>query len=421
MKMKSMLAGLTRHRIVIVLFAMILIGSNMNVIQARASSATLTFSTSTPEIKKGETFSVVLTIRSSATVGDFEAYVFYDPEVMEFKSGGSFISGGDGLLRISDMNTETANTTKKYSMKFKAREVGACEVGISDTAIAYDYDEGSEMSLSSNRLSISVISSEKLSKNNELETLKISPGTLTPEFDPKVLNYSAKVPSDTDKLFVAGVAKDADATVTVKGNDKLNVGDNSVVITVVAPSGDEKEYYILVKREEGSIVPDASASPLPTNENETVDGFTVYSEDGNTYIKNSFEYQVMNVTDETEIPSGYVKTSIIINGVSVSAYTPENDLDSDFLLIYVKNQDGNEGFYQYDRVEQTLQRVSNATLSNMDSSAGTDKVITADEYADKLQKLSVVIAVLSAITVFLIIVVIRCYYKLKGYNEDDLD
>ena len=64
----------------------------------------------------------------------------------------------------------------------------------------------------------------------------------------------------------------------------------------------------------------------------------------------------MDVKDEEVIPSGYVKTSVDIDGKSVPAYTMKNDLDNNYLLMYLKGASDEPTLYQYDRQEKTLQR-----------------------------------------------------------------
>jgi hypothetical protein len=397
-----------------ILLVMLVI-SNIDYKEAFASSAAITFSSKTPQVKKGDTFSVLLTVKSSDTIGDFEAYVSYDPDIMKFETGGAFIDGGDGLLKISDINTIYTSTTKKYSMKFKALDVGTGDVGISDSAVVYNSADGNEMSVSSNRLSITVASSKKLSKNNSLQSLKISPGTITPGFSKDVWEYSTTVSGDTNQLFVSAIPADSNAVVTVDGDNHLKTGQNIVKINVKAPSGDSKDYTILVKKEEA--VP--SISPSPTAE--AMNDLQVIQDNGNIYLQKTYKYQLLKLSDESLIPSGYYKTQLVLDGVTVDAYTNKaNDLDGEFVLVYAKNENGDIGFYQYDRVEKTLQRYNpNKVSVNTQNAINTDG--QANKNAAKVKQLSYVIAVLCAVCAFLMICVIRYYLKLRGFGEDDME
>ena len=59
-----------------------------------------------------------------------------------------------------------------------------------------------------------------LSEDNTLKSLKISPGTLTPEFSPSVTTYTAEV--DAEKVTITGVANDANASYRNKNYFKDN-------------------------------------------------------------------------------------------------------------------------------------------------------------------------------------------------------
>lgn len=49
-------------------------------------------------------------------------------------------------------------------------------------------------------------------------------------------------------------------------------------------------------------------------------------------------------------------SNIELEGITVPAYTIENDLDGNYLLLYLKGPSGKPYLYQYDRQEKTLQR-----------------------------------------------------------------
>ena len=84
--------------------------------------------------------------------------------------------------------------------------------------------------------------------------------------------------------------------------------------------------------------------------------FTVIEKAGKVYVKNQYQFEVVSVTDEDILPSGYVKTNIELDGRSVTAYTMENDLGNNYLLMYLKYEGGEPTLYQFDRQEKTLQR-----------------------------------------------------------------
>lgn len=394
-----------------------------------ASSASVNLTTKNSTVAVGDDVVVTLSIEADDTIGNFEAFISYHEDMFEFQSGGPFINGDDGLLKISDLSPSDEETSKKYIIKFKAVKVGSSEIAIKDRAMIFNYDDGLEMSVSTKKLSLVVKPSATASKNANLQLLKVSPSSLSPSFDKNITSYKLDVSSEVTKLIVSGVAEDNKSTITVLGEDKLVVGENVVKIIVTAESGDKKEYTIIVTKgldmvedttlddstDEGDIEEDYNDST------ELIDKFKVSNEDGIIFIENSYEYQVLEPEMDIDIPAGYIKTKLILYGVQITAYTLESDLESDFLLIYAKGEDSEEGFYQYDRVEKTLQRHANLSSSNNNTIHDSSIAMTSDQYKNKLEQLSVIIALFSAFSALLILLVIRLYMKLKGYKNDDLD
>ena len=62
------------------------------------------------------------------------------------------------------------------------------------------------------------------------------------------------------------------------------------------------------------------------------------------------------------MPEGYVKTKIQVDGIEIPSYTLENDLENDFILLYLQGPNGEKGIYRYDRKEKTIQRYAEDTV-----------------------------------------------------------
>lgn len=379
-------------------------------ITAYAASATIKFSTESTVVSKGNNVTVSLSLEAEETIGEFEGYISYNTDILEFVEASNFISGGDGVLRISETSNSEATTKKKYTMKFKAREVGLSDINLSDTPMVYNYDEGKEMSVSSNRVTINVKAAKRVSKETSLSDLKISPGILSPKFESDLYEYSTIVKGDVADLVVSATTKDSSASVKVKGNDDLKEGENTITLTVTAESGDKKDYIILVNKE-------AEVSE-ETNGEETKDSFKVILKEGKTFIENKYIYELIDISEDIEEPVGYVKTKVTLYGVEIAAYSKVDDLGNDFLLIYAMNEEGESNFYQYDRVEKTMQRYTDIIMTDVNNSNDN---ITSQEYNGKITQLSIIIAVLSSICVLLILGIIKIYLKSKGYKEDNMD
>lgn len=429
-----------KHYIGVIIALTFVIYGFMPTLNSLASSATISFTSKDTTISVGDKVAVALTVKSSANIGDFETFVSYDSNVLEFVEGGINVNGGDGLLKISDINTVDSEQSKKYVMTFKAINTGASEIAISDKAVVYDYDEGVEMSVSSNRLSINVKATSTASTNADLKSLKISPGSLSPNFDKDTTVYKTTVGKDVSSLIVSGTPEDSKAKVTVSNADKLSEGENKVTVTVKSESGTTKEYLIYVTRvsdnqselasgnedikeeeSDGDNMTDITEDGQEV-ENEDEQGVHVTNVEGEIVLTTSGKYIITEVTDETIIPKGYVKNQIMIDDIAVTVYTLEDDLENDFLLIYAKNSEGNEQFYQYDRIEHTVQRYTGDDQNKNESDESeVTKELTQEQYKNNLNQLWIVIAVLAGISVLLSLILIRIVMKRKGYKDDDLD
>jgi len=83
-----------------------------------------------------------------------------------------------------------------------------------------------------------------------LQSLSVSPGTLTPNFSSDVFNYTVEVGPDVDSITVSATAKDANATVIGDGvSYPLNMGQNFLYVVVTSENGEvELTYKIVVIR-----------------------------------------------------------------------------------------------------------------------------------------------------------------------------
>lgn len=88
------------------------------------------------------------------------------------------------------------------------------------------------------------------SANNDLSSLTIDGVTLNPEFDKDVTEYTANVGEEIANLIVSAVAENSNAEVEVTGNENLQMGENTVTITVTSEAGETKTYTIRVTKGE---------------------------------------------------------------------------------------------------------------------------------------------------------------------------
>jgi uncharacterized repeat protein (TIGR02543 family) len=86
------------------------------------------------------------------------------------------------------------------------------------------------------------------SSNNDLASLSVSSGTLSPVFNAATTDYTSTVLNNVSSLTITAAAADAKATVAGIGVKTLNEGDNSFQIVVTAQSGSTKTYTLIVTR-----------------------------------------------------------------------------------------------------------------------------------------------------------------------------
>lgn len=412
-----------RNRWIILLFSCF-IAIRINIAWIQAGSATITLESTDSEVERGDMVSVVLSIESEGLIGEFESYLYYDSEILEFVSGGKYINGGEGTLLISDRNNEAVDDKKTYSLQFKAIDTGVATIQLMDKPRVYDYEEKNEMSVSSTTISISVKSSKKLSDNSNLTSLKVSPGMLEPNFSKDTIEYQVTVDSGVSELVVSASPQIAESTVSVEGNKNLTEGENSISIIVKAPSGNTKTYHIIVTKLPVSEEKEEEEKDKENSIFESTDTFEIkQKKKGNISISNEFEYKIIELENENLVPKGYEKTQLILYGISVPAYMLSDNMESDFILFYAENKEGERGFYQYDRREKTMQRYSGIVLDSAEiekSTLDSANLLSSKEYNEKLQELAVIIAVLAGLMVVFAIGMIVMFLKWKA-NQDDFD
>jgi Cadherin-like beta sandwich domain/Bacterial Ig-like domain len=98
-----------------------------------------------------------------------------------------------------------------------------------------------------------------LGGNNNLSSLTVSPGPLTPAFSPAETNYTVDVGSAVTSVSVTPTRQDPAATITVNGTPATSgqgrsitlngAGSNTLInIVVTAPNGSQKPYTLTVER-----------------------------------------------------------------------------------------------------------------------------------------------------------------------------
>lgn len=395
-----------------VFLVLFLIGGFITSKPCQAASAEVTITADSTEVTVGDNVFVYINIDSDTLFGDFESNLIYDESLLEYQGGASVITGGNGYLKVSDTGVLDGDTSRKYTLKFQALKAGMSTIAFSQRAAVYDFDKGYEMSVSSNELTLNVKAPVTASVDSYLKSLKISPSELIPAFDKGIFEYNVIVGYNTEQLVIAALPEDNKSTVSISGNNFLAEGENKVVVSVLAESGDVIEYTINVLRESAPV----QITATPTLAPEAIQGsFEIVTIEGEKYTVFSGKYKLLEPSSDITIPAGYKRDSAYISGVSISVYLPTNNEESEFILIYAMNAFGETGFYRYDRVEKTMLRYVPDSIQLIgEASSDTTEDSSSTKYNDNLKKAAIVIALMSAFSGLLAFVIIRLLMKGKG-------
>lgn len=460
-------------------------------------------------VVKAENISLSISA-STVNVGDtvtatVSCPVGYSVIVSVNSDNGSVLSGG-GLDQVATIG-EIAGQPQNMSFKFSAVGAGTCSITVSvlDTVngdgITIDNFGGASAAVTVNNTAQqptdtnggntgsntgsntdgttdgSSTAQTTQSSDNTLKSIVLSNGSLSPAFSPKTKNYTATVDNSVTSLSISATPTDQTAKVTsVSGNDNLQVGENTITITVKAENGVTAKYTIVVTRRDAtdpenseaqeekksyeingsnwgisteiteeevlqdftlsSILIDNLEYPCLSFNNGSLDlikmvsedglntGFFVYDKDqGAIYpfakISGEEHYVIILMPDVADVPSDYAEVTLAIEGkADVTAYQKADD---ELYLIYCINDRGEKGWYQYDPVEETYIRyvAPVETVEQVVEAQNPDTALQAEVANLKLER-TIILAVCGIILVILLIIIIALAIRVANSRKDVL-
>ena len=373
---------------------------------AEAASATITLSTDAEELRVGDTVEIKLTIKADATIGDFEAFISYDETILEFYSAVSCITGGAGFLKVADIGASPSEQDRTYRIYFKAVDQGECEIAFYDRPVVYGYADGAEMSVTGVSKIFSVLPADNASSDSALTALYLVDNrtqtvTLSPMFSPEVTEYYAAVPYESEYLIVSAIASDEKADVEVFGGRELSPGNNEALITVTAENGTRCVYTVYVYRAEEPEEPETVTSELQAEP-----GISFMEKEDGVLVTEYHTYTVCDKTEHFAVPDGYSETVLLLDEIQIKAYAKPGV--EEFLLLVLKNEEGEVNWYCYDRVEQTLQRVKEEEFVVTQIIEKNDEELqeALQQYQVQQLGLSIAVALVSGICFVLLMVIL---------------
>ena len=358
-------------------------------IKGKAANAQIEITSEESEVVVGEILNVSCIVAADKKFSHVSAYLAYDNDMLEFVDGGNFFTGEAGVLKWEG-DIKSGNNLK-FPVRFRALKSGEASITVSGTPVISN-KKGNTFKISSNRYTVpiqdngtgtSITPTENLSADNYLSSLRINTGTLNPIFQRDKEKYKATVDYMTSILYFSYTKSDEGARVSFIGNESLQEGNNEVQVVVTAPNESVRTYTIKVYKESKEETLEREAKEEGTVKKGIT--FSIEEIDGKKYLLNSYEFQVIDPEEGTEIPAGFIKSNILLNSVEVPAYTMKEDLDHDILLLYLMNEDGESQFYQFDRVEKTIQRYTGKLISKVNAYADSsnddsDNTLETSEY-----------------------------------------
>ncbi|WP_051671636.1 cadherin-like beta sandwich domain-containing protein [Oribacterium sp. P6A1] len=379
-------------------------------LQALAATASISFSD--PSVTVGSEVNVTMKVSSTdGTLSRSDITLGYDTNLLQFVSG-TDAEGGAGTIRVKGATNGAGTGTLEYNLKFNTLSSGSAAIKLANYEV-YDTDEAIAEVTHQGSSTVTVSSSSTSSNNALLSSLLVSPGTLTPEFSSTVTEYSVIVGTDVNTLAINASTEDSGASTSVSGNENLNMGENTVSVTVTAADGmTQAQYTIKVNKQEGG----PSAGDAQAANTQTVNEGVKLSSKEKTIT-------IMNPGTDVEIPAGFAESTIDIDGHQVKGWVWKEDTEHQYCIVYGMNDAGELNFYRYDLSEKTIQRYFEDPVE-VDTKKNAEKYPEVVERYDKLvgqyNSMFVLACVLGGLVLLLFIFVIVLLTQRRGSSHTDL-
>ena len=223
---------------VLAAMAIIVSGFLISDIHAEAEGEISRFGSESYEWVQGTESPIGVYVESDEPMSYVDMTLQYDPQMLQYNSGGELEA--EGRVRISS----GAGNTEQFSLMvyFTPLRSGTTQISITNVTVQYASGETSTATDASAPISV------PLPAGCALSSLTVN-GQPVPGFSPDVLAYSVDVANDIATANVEAVAEDAASAVQVS-DTTLAVGMNTINVTVTNSSGNQVTYTVTVNRAE---------------------------------------------------------------------------------------------------------------------------------------------------------------------------
>ncbi len=350
-----------------------------------------------PSGNVGSTVTVTGTVSASENMAGANIILSYDQSKLSYVSGGSRGGAGSVQIFLDLVDAPTKRTT--FSIKFKILVAGSSRINFETGEITAD-STTEDMAVTSGGGTVTgkvPTPSSTKDGNNQLSSLQIHPGTLTPGFQAETTSYSVTVPEDTTDVTISAKAQNSKAQVTVSGGKNLQLGANTAQVIVIAENGASRAYTITIMRGEPEIIlingveytikENFTDAEIPAGFSRTKLTYKERQYEGvanaNGSVKllllesmsytNFFVYNegTQEFSDFLQVAIGTSKYIVLMpldksikdfekkEVITVTMHDKHFEawkLDEEFSVCYVINQDGEAALYRYDSVDGMFQR-----------------------------------------------------------------
>lgn len=310
--------------------------------EVHAETGKTSLSVSSSSVNIGDTVTVTGKVTDSSGGSAVATMVLsYDAGVLEYVSCTTTCGGGGGSISV---------TGDSFTATFKAIAAGTSSLSMtaSDGVVFASGEEMDSVAGSSSSVTVNNAASTKLSADNSLKSLTISPGTLSPAFSGSTTKYTASVDNDVTNIAVSATPANGKATVeSVSGNTNLSVGTNQISIVVKAEDGTTATYKITVTRL------GAGETTSSETQEETEETETQVSESEETIIVNSMNYRVSENFGEEAAPEDFSEQTVNYHDAQYRGLSYNNG--SVTLLYLVTEGEETAGrFFVYDETRDVF-------------------------------------------------------------------
>lgn len=239
----------------ILLLFIFIIGINAFAWRTEAAGETTQFGSESYQWQIDTPAQIGVYVNSEQMIETAEMYVVYDPEMLEFVSGGELVESGRIKITGGDRTSNQAGAI----LEMIPRMSGNTGVHIQSANIRTIDGQNVEVAGTSAGIHI------PLAEGCALKEIQVN-GISVEGFDPNVTNYTLEVENKTENAEIFSQPMDANAQVEIS-DSHLNVGINYIRVIVTNTFGQKARYELNISRQEDLNV-ETNLNPTEKNKPE---------------------------------------------------------------------------------------------------------------------------------------------------------